>query len=399
MKKKILIFGYLPKDKGGKQETGLATGIFDLHNAIAGLETDYDILFASTDISTTSTISNLKVTGWNKSNLLKWMLKNPFKFLVLAYRAFYLKLFFRQPFSRGVGYFLFFQSLTDSFNPDIIHFHGARWGLYGNYVFGGKSKKVLRIHGMNGYDENIDDYLSFRKIEKFLFTKSTYQLITFVATDVMNDFQIKYGNPVCRAVSILNGYNQEVFYFDDNIVKDVSFIKLLTFSTVYSRKGQLNVMKAIVKANLTKQITYTCIGNADAAYLKEIVKLSAENDVKFDHISYLPQNQLKDYIGKADFMILPSTSEGFGKVYIESIACGTPVMLPAELPLAKEPGILNQTNAIVLKDGSVEEIANVLERIGERKFDRSEVASSVIQLQWDNLALKYVGEYDRLMYN
>ena len=44
MDKKILALGYTPKDKGGKQTTGLATGIFDLHDAVNALNCDFKII-------------------------------------------------------------------------------------------------------------------------------------------------------------------------------------------------------------------------------------------------------------------------------------------------------------------------------------------------------------------
>jgi glycosyltransferase involved in cell wall biosynthesis len=41
----------------------------------------------------------------------------------------------------------------------------------------------------------------------------------------------------------------------------------------------------------------------------------------------LDQNELPSYYGAADLLIVPSThEEGFGRVILESLACGTPVI-------------------------------------------------------------------------
>ena len=70
---KVLAFGYVPKWKGGKQLTGLATGIFDLHNAINDLDNDIRVTLAATDIHLSETkIDSTSVLGWNKRILLKF---------------------------------------------------------------------------------------------------------------------------------------------------------------------------------------------------------------------------------------------------------------------------------------------------------------------------------------
>jgi glycosyltransferase involved in cell wall biosynthesis len=51
-----------------------------------------------------------------------------------------------------------------------------------------------------------------------------------------------------------------------------------------------------------------------------------------DHVTmlgFVPENSLRDYLASSDLFILPSRDlEGFGLVVLESLACGTPVLVP-----------------------------------------------------------------------
>lgn len=96
-------------------------------------------------------------------------------------------------------------------------------------------------------------------------------------------------------------------------------------------------------------------------------------------------------------MILPSSSEGFGLVYLEAIACGVPVIIPKHLPLAMEGAILNDRNSIKIEDSSSDAIKSVLPTLQGRKWDRKKVAATVISYSWENIAEEYVELYASLI--
>lgn len=55
--------------------------------------------------------------------------------------------------------------------------------------------------------------------------------------------------------------------------------------------------------------------------------LGLEEHVKL--LGFVPENSLRDYLASSDLFILPSRDlEGFGLVVLESLACGTPVLVP-----------------------------------------------------------------------
>ena len=63
---KILAFGYIPKQLGGKQTSGLATGTFELFDYINKCDKNIEISIAATDIYKNTYISNTHVYGWKK---------------------------------------------------------------------------------------------------------------------------------------------------------------------------------------------------------------------------------------------------------------------------------------------------------------------------------------------
>ena len=102
-------------------------------------------------------------------------------------------------------------------------------------------------------------------------------------------------------------------------------------------------------------------------------------------------------MAKCDYMILPSSSEGFGLVYLEAIACGVPVIIPKNLPLAKEGGILNASNSMMIEDCSVESISKILPDLYSIQWHRKTISDSVISYSWDNIAKEYYSLYKSVL--
>lgn len=107
--------------------------------------------------------------------------------------------------------------------------------------------------------------------------------------------------------------------------------------------------------------------------------------------------EIRKILAECDYMILPSSSEGFGLVYLEAIACGVPVIIPQHLPLAQEGYILNESNSIRIADSSSKAIEAVLPSLQESKWDRKTVSESIISYTWDNIAKEYEAQFASLI--
>ena len=93
----------------------------------------------------------------------------------------------------------------------------------------------------------------------------------------------------------------------------------------------------------------------------------------------------------ADYMILPSSTEGFGLVFLETIACGVPVILPKHLPIVKEQSIIKpEINALLTEDSSSEAIAKVLMTLNTHCFNHHEVSQTIPGYTWNDIAKQYI---------
>ncbi len=101
-----------------------------------------------------------------------------------------------------------------------------------------------------------------------------------------------------------------------------NFFVVLFVGRLVPEKGVMELLEA---ANIgDRKIHYMLAGTGP---LKDVIE---EYTNKFDNIHYLgtiSQPSLPTYYSAADIVIVPSThEEGFGRVILESLACGTPVI-------------------------------------------------------------------------
>lgn len=395
---KVLALGYIPKWKGGRQKTGLATGLFDLHDAVNALGEDVQVTIAATDIFQDELkIDHTSVVGWNKAHLVGHAIKYFYRLPLFIRGALFMNRFSKVTgsFASMLAKLLFWDYAIEREKPNLIHLHGCVYACLRRYIWRKKLPVVLRLHGINGHDPAIKGYLKYREMEK-LITRNKFEFVTFVTKDIADDWMRLYGQFSCPMIPIINGYNENVFFPPkEDHGKEFD---LITISGVQERKGQDRVAKALrILRDMGKDYSYLVIGNGDVAYEQKLKKYVADEKLNVTFIEYCPQDKLNDYLWKSKFFILATSSEGFGKVFIESMASGVPVILPANIPIAREDGIFNEYNAFFMKDSSVESIVEVLDHLPESLAPSREISQSISHLSWTNIAEQYVRLYRDLI--
>jgi glycosyltransferase involved in cell wall biosynthesis len=394
---KVLCFGHLPVQYGGLQNSGLAMAQFELIDAINRNHRNIKVILASTDwFKSNGTVQNTDILGWNRKLLLKHIAFHPFSNIYYFGVALFLFIRYKKPIIKNWMYMSFYDLCISATSPDMLHLDGVWRALLGHFLLHTKSiNKIVRIHGMLGYDKAIPGYLNWRKVEKSItdFPNNKY---TFVTKELLTDWQLKYGDLKRRGEYVLNGVNTEIFFFKSSHNRRMSPKKLLllTIGRLSELKGQSRVIKAIARLDRLESISYTCIGPGDST---ELIKLANEMGIDLKVYNDMSQSELVKYIRKADFMILPSSSEGFGMVLTESIACGTPVILPATIPIAKEKEIISENNSILIDDYSVASIETGIVKALAANFDNLEVANSVNHLSWNDISAKYADLITKLV--
>ena len=393
---KVLALGYLPKWRGGRQTTGLATGIFDLHDAVNELNQGVTVTIAATDVFCDKTkVEHTPVVGWTKELLLRHGIKRFYRLPYFFFKALWIARHTHlMSVSSTFSKLLLLDRAIEKEDPDVIHLHGAIYAFFTNALWRNNRPVVLRLHGLNGFDSTIIDYEKFRKIEREILSFD-YSFVTFVTNDICEEWKSKYGEFKCPMIPIINGYNGSVFYTPKEKVEKK--YDLVTISGITERKGQGRVIEALkLLKDEGVNLSYLVVGNGNEEYIELIKKRARDYDLRVIFLDYCPQNELSNLLWQSKWFIQPSASEGFGKTYIESIAAGTPVILPKHLPIVKEKGLLSSVNSFFTDDESSNSIYKCLKKIDfDKLVDCKAIAESILAYSWSGLGERYIKEYKK----
>lgn len=133
---------------------------------------------------------------------------------------------------------------------------------------------------------------------------------------------------------------------------------LLFVSNNWKRKGLATILQSLGKLN-DSQVPFELVvlgrGNP-RAYRRPIEKLGLGQQVHF--VGHT--DEIIDYYGAADLVVLPTLYDSFGNVCIEAMACGTAVITSRSSGVAEliRPGV----NGYILENpGDASELSNLLE--------------------------------------
>lgn len=205
-------------------------------------------------------------------------------------------------------------------NPQVIHAHGLVAGFVG--IFWGKifgKRVVISTHSIYSFPKR-GLYKSFAR---WIFNNADYSL------GLSNQAAVEIKSLGVKAEKVgtftywinLNKFNVPVskFKVKKQLGWDNEFV-ILFVGRLIEEKGLFELLDSA--KNWNKSIYLKIIGSGP---LESIVREKLSNNVEF--IGAISQDRLPLYYGGSDILIVPSTSEeGFGRVILESLACGTPVI-------------------------------------------------------------------------
>lgn len=377
----------MPTWAGGKQESGLANVIYNLAVSMSYCE-EIDMTLAATDFfEPQKNVGNLKILGWNKKSLIIYAILHPFFtfylliHLLLCKKKYKMFVNVANMLVKG----LFLNKTVHEIKPDIIHLHSAHSIVY-LAAIPRKTRVVLTHHGIVGYDSHIPNSEVYAKIENDTCHTSRLSKLYFISNKLIDSFIKQYGAIDIPYEVILNAYDNTKFYHIDHIPQDK--LTLVTIASFSENKGQERVVEAISRSKL--DCRYICIGAADTDILNRIQNKAKSLHVDFEYLGKKNPSDIRRILATVDYMILPSSTEGFGLVYLEAIACGVPVILPSHLPIVQEKNlILPNINSLLIEDFTIESIVKVLSNLHKNKFSPSNVSKSITEFTWGNVGKKY----------
>lgn len=233
-------------------------------------------------------------------------------------------------FKRWKGMQRDFEKLLTDIEPDIVHINGI-WTPY-NWLFQKVSQKlrvkvVLSPHGM------LEPWIMSRNKLKKKLAMILYQNKAIKRADHLhitakmeaeNIFKLGYNNP---ATNIPNGVDLNEF---GDIKRNYGTKRMIFISRIHPKKGIELLIEAWRQVE-TKGWVLEIAGNGEKTYI-DTLKSSAKDLKNIEFVGAKYGENKWDFIRSADIMILPTHSENFGIVVVESLAVGVPVITTTGTP-------------------------------------------------------------------
>lgn len=394
---KVLAFGHLPKEAGGRQRSGLSYAAFEIAKGLASLENDLEYVLSCTDVHSpvervVQFESGIKVIGWTKKGLITYFILHP----VLAAGLFCSAIRYRFRYRlepgllRTFGTLLFYSAAVRFYTPDLLHIHDASRAVLLDLVPNAKGlRRVTTLHGVIGFDENFP--AGCQAIEIDALRTSSY--FVFVSNKMQSTLLSHYKSVSDKHTVIPNGIDLQKFrILDRNECRHALGLPLdktilLTVGSLSKLKGQALILDSVASLPYDVRGRICCIfvGNGVSALRDKKQGLGVDLHL-YEHVE---QYELVQFYNAADYHLSASSSEGFGMIMTESLACGTPIILPRTCDLVEEEFVIDGVNAIVYEKPSKEAIQNVIGHALSSRFDREEMRNTVAGMSWDWIAARY----------
>jgi len=237
---------------------------------------------------------------------------------------------------------LFFPKAISDIKPDLI------FSPYHDVRMPHKIPYIITVHDLC-YDDVPDTYSKFLRVyRKWLLNKNlkrAYHIITVSKTTqnhLINKRQVHKNSVSIVPNSLsaeflvphLSQTNIENWKKDYDLFSTGNYLLLYT-GGIESRKNLLNLFYSLgLLWDHGEKITLLITGNSDQRWNQLFSKrINSMEQVKF--LGRLTVEQLHIAYESVDAVVYPSLCEGFGRVCIEAMACGTPLAC-SDLPVFRE---------------------------------------------------------------
>jgi phosphatidyl-myo-inositol dimannoside synthase len=164
-------------------------------------------------------------------------------------------------------------------------------------------------------------------------------------------------------------------------------------------KGQDRVLKALpLVLKKIPEAVYLVVGGGNDERIEAVLHENPNLKSSIVFTGAVKNEDRIDFYNLADVFVLPSKFEGFGIVFIESLACGVPVV--ASDSYGCREGLLDGELGLLVSPDDVSEIAesilSILEKTAPQKlFDRDFLRLKTLEVygkeKWDEKVFNFVG--------
>ncbi|SNS81601.1 Glycosyltransferase involved in cell wall bisynthesis [Noviherbaspirillum humi] len=200
-----------------------------------------------------------------------------------------------------------------------------------------------------------------------------------------------------RVITLRNGVDLKKFYPPEDRETErarlgLNNFTLLSVGNLIPLKGHHLVIEAVAQL---PEVTLLIAGNGpEKTALENLARKLGVND-RVKILGSIPHDQLRQYYGAADALVLASSREGWANVLLESMACGTPVLATnvsgtPEVVTAPEAGSL-------INERSVEGIVGAVKTLRTTTRDRIKTRQFAERFSWDETTQGQLQLFNRIL--
>ena len=221
-------------------------------------------------------------------------------------------------------------SLIKQLQPDILHGHGAKGGVYSR-LFGSllrvSRSRVARLYSPHGgslhYDERTMTGRLIFAAERIMdrFTDHLF----FVSGYEERVFRQKIGAPRAPSSQVYNGLRKAEF---EHVAPNPDAADFLYIGMMRDLKGPDIFIDALARteASTGRQLSAAMVGDGDdlPAYREQVARLGLA-----DRVSFYPPMPARQAFALARAIVVPSRAEAMPYIVLEALAAGMPMIATA----------------------------------------------------------------------
>lgn len=228
----------------------------------------------------------------------------------------------RNPFSLA-RLALFFERVVKSFDPDLLHLHSTYAGVIGRIPLLVSRRKYGLVYCAHGWSFNRQT----GRAVSFL-CSSVERLLARVTDRVINISEaeqiaaIHHKLVTSKMVVVLNGISREIPKAKSEITFNRDVINLLFVGRHDPQKGLDILLRAIERVGEQAKVHLHVLGTP-------VVSSGVDASASTRHVTFhgwKNREEVFQFMGAADALLVPSRWEGFGIVALEAMRMGKPVI-------------------------------------------------------------------------
>jgi glycosyltransferase involved in cell wall biosynthesis len=185
-------------------------------------------------------------------------------------------------------------------------------------------------------------------------------------------------------------------FWPETVPVDSPFV-LFAARRIMGTKGLHTMLKAYKKIKYQGNIFIAGELDNYPAYIKQIKELSIGLNVHF--LGYVsPLSALLDLVGKCDYFVFPSETEGMSIMLLEVASIGKPI-LASDIP--ENTQVFDDTDVLYFRDKDVLDLSKKIQWAENNTFEFNQLGIAAklkvnTKYTWDRITLKYITLYNAM---